>query len=411
MSRYLRYAWLAYERSRGDLLSELAAWTTAFVVPEKSQTWENIAAITASVFGILSVIGFAAGPFMPVAAAVFTPLFVGAVASGMFGINALLNTAINAANVNGASVAAEVQFDGYAKADQAMDAYINASEQALIDTSNEYFLRGTNLSQVLQGGLFVAETPIAELTDGDFSGAVVAAADWFDKTMIWSLINEAWRTDDNYIVFIPYGIVKWYGGDHQEFSAQMCHDQFLSNGHWNGTIYGSCDAGPPDHPGFAAFMTAQKLQDFNTYNKKSYYEVTYSFQNYNFNPDDVLKSSIAGYYQAGYNYSATSIPVGQLLTEQNQQPIAAYINQTATSPGIFNIPVCIITDTIYVPACTITNWGNRGDPCYTSPKQCLQSQWIDPKNPAHVQNFTSYVSKNVVSGLQDATTYDNLYKI
>ena len=347
---------------------------------------------------------------MPETAAVFTPLFVGAIGSGLFGVNSVLNTAINAANSNGAAVAAEIQFDAYAKADKAMEAYINASEQALIDTSNAYFLRGTNLSQVLQGGLFVANTPIAELTDGDFSGAVDTAAEWFDNTMIWGLINQAWKDDNNYIVFLPYGPVKWYGGDTKQFNSQMCHDQFLSNGKWNGTIYGSCDAGPPDHPGFATFMTAQQLEDFNTYNQKSYYEPTYSYQGYNFNPNDVLKSSLSGFYQYGFNYNATTVPVGQLLTAQNEKPLADYQNRTVDAPGIFNIPVCLISDTIYVPACTITDWGNENDPCYTSPQQCLSSTWTDPKNPKHVQNFKDYVSDAVVTGLQDATTYGNLYR-
>jgi len=358
---------------------------------------------------MLAVIGFAAGPFMPVAA-LFGPLVVGAIGSAFFAANAVLNSAISAAAASGTAGAVEIQFIGYANADKAMGAYINASEQGLIDTHNAYFLHATNLSDVLRGGLFVANSPIAELSDGDFSGAVVQAADWFDNTMIWGLINQAWRDGDNYITFLPYGPVKWYSGKTVQFTAKMCHDQFLANKHWNGTIYGSCDAGPPDRPGFAAFMVSQKLKDFNTYNKKSYYEVTYSYQGYAFNPNDVLKASIGGFYQYGFDYNATVVPVGQLLTAQNAQSLEGYQNRTASSPGMFNIPVCIIDDTSYVPACTISNWGNRGDPCYTSPKQCLQSSWTDPKDPKHVQLFKDHVSAAVKSGLEDATTYGNLFK-
>lgn len=150
-------------------------------------------------------------------------LAVGAASSGVFGINSALNMAINAANSRGQLSAAEIQFDGwvefgricspeysaetknikrYANAQKSIGAYINASENALIDTHNAFFIDGQNISQVLKGGTLIADKAISAVSNGDQSGVVQRAADWFDMSMILGLINSAWKQDDNFIVFV-----------------------------------------------------------------------------------------------------------------------------------------------------------------------------------------------------------------
>lgn len=91
-----------------------------------------------------------------------------------------------------------------------MKAYINASQQTLVSTHNQIFLQGTNLTDMLKGGVFVGDSLIKSVTDGDISGAVTQGANWFDRLMIWGLINESWKADDNYIVFVRHQISRGY---------------------------------------------------------------------------------------------------------------------------------------------------------------------------------------------------------
>lgn len=106
LSRYLHFAYAAYSQSDADLGDVLPDWDTVFEVPQKTMGWQQEVAAAASVFGILAVIGFAAAPFTGGAS-----LAVGALGSGLFGINALLNGAINFASAGGEVAAAELQFD------------------------------------------------------------------------------------------------------------------------------------------------------------------------------------------------------------------------------------------------------------------------------------------------------------
>ena len=106
LSRYLHFAYAAFGQSDTDLGDVLPHWDDTFNVPQKTMGWQQEVAAAASVFGILSVVGFAAAPFSGGAT-----LAVGALASGLFGVNALLNGAINFANAGGEAAAAEIQFD------------------------------------------------------------------------------------------------------------------------------------------------------------------------------------------------------------------------------------------------------------------------------------------------------------
>lgn len=187
----------------------------------------------------------------------------------------------------------------------------------------------------------------------------------------------------------------------------MCESHFTHNRHWNSTILGSCDGGTPDHPGLATFMANQKVKNFNMYQRKDYYEVKgYTYQGFTFSPIDVLRSSVAGYWEHGFDYNATSPDLGAELDKGNTDPLEKLSKLTPASAGVYNLPVCVIYDTSYVPACTITDWGRHADPCYTSPRQCLGSNWTGPAG--HVWMFKDFISKDLAKNLGEATTYGNL---
>jgi len=114
LSRYLHFVYTAYGQSDTDLGDELPHWTTKFVVPQKSQSWQDVASLAASIFGFISVIGFLLGPLAPIlwGVGVGVALAIGAASAGGFGINSLINMVVSSAKADGAAVAAEVVFDG-----------------------------------------------------------------------------------------------------------------------------------------------------------------------------------------------------------------------------------------------------------------------------------------------------------
>ena len=405
-SRYLHFAYSAYDQNLGNMGDLIPNWENFFNVPQKTQTWQNIVGASASVVGMLSVIGFAVAPFTGGAS-----LAIGAVGSGLFGINSILNSAINFANANGAAVAAELQFDDYGHALNAYHNYINATEQALIDASNSVFQKATNVSDIFKDGHIVGDNMIKSVTDSSVSGFVANAATWMTHVGIWGMINQAWKTNDNYIVFIPYGQVNWYGDGNRDFQASDCQDHFLNNGKWNGTIYAQCDCGPADNPGMAMFMVPQNGGQLNEYNQKSFYDVEgYTAQGYTFSPRDVLISSLASYFQYGYDYSATSFDFVAALAAGKLDPFQKVADLKPTDPGVFNVPVCIITNLIYVPACTITDWPNHGglDPCISQPSVCQSANWTNPAT-GNVTWFKDHVSSTLYTELGYAQGY-NGYK-
>ena len=297
--------------------------------------------------------------------------------------------------------------DSWAEAQNAMANYINMSQSALIQTHNSYFLEGVNITQTLKGGVFVGDNMLRSVTDGSVSGFVKQAAGWFDKQAILGLINQAWKQNDNYIVFIPYGPIGMYGRGNQDFQHADCESRFMQNGDWNNTIYASCDAGTPDHPGMAMFMVPQNSGQVNEYNKKSFYDIQgYTINgDYTFSATDVLKSSIAGYFSHGFDFNATQVDITAEVDAQNTNPMQAIAQLNPWDAGEFNLPVCVIYDFKYVPACTITDWGNENDPCETQPGFCLSTGSNVTLPGGEVQYFKDKASPAIIDGLKDATCY------
>ena len=124
----------------------------------------------------------------------------------------------------------------------------------------------------------------------------------------------------------------------------------------------------------------QDESEINQYNSKSYYDVQgYHVDGYTFNADDVFKSSLSGYFQYGFYYNATQVDVGSMLDSGNTDPLKTVANLEPTDPGVFNLPICMIYDFMYVPACTVTGWNDEEpDPCVSQPSFCLGSKLYSP---------------------------------
>ena len=167
----------------------------------------------------------------------------------------MLNGAINFANIDGSSIQPEIQFQDWSKNAAAMHSFIQGAQKALTDQANAYFEKGTNLTTILKGGVWVASDALTNPTQDSVSGVLDQAATWFDKQAVMGLINEAWKANNNYIVFLPYGNhIGNYGSGTVNFDQHSCETYFQGNSDWNGKIYSCCNCGPSGNEGMAMFM-------------------------------------------------------------------------------------------------------------------------------------------------------------
>ena len=94
------------------------------------------------------------------------------------------------------------------------------------------------------------------------------------------------------------------------------------------------------------FLNSGKQQPASWYNRK----FSYPYGGYKYDPLEVMQSSVTAYLTEGFNYNATQNIVSKLITDHNntvaQQAITSLEPKT---PGMFNVPVCRITDLAALP--------------------------------------------------------------
>ncbi|KAG8526623.1 uncharacterized protein KY384_008824 [Bacidia gigantensis] len=403
LSRYLAFTYQAYDKADDMLQDAIPEWNAHFNLPEAEQTWKNIVQAAASMVGMLSVIGFAVAPFLAETPALWVGFIGGAV---LFGMSSILNGAVSFANIEGVA-ATEVEFEGYAHAMTSMSQFINISQQHLIDQNNEYFDHGTNLSAIFKQGALVGDNLINKVVDSTDSGFVSTAASWFARYTLYKLVNSAWDEGGNYIVFVPYGPVKWFDNkEKNDFSSKDCKD-LQSYAHFNDVIESYCDYDDGLNKGMAAFMYPQMgAQAFDTFNEKSYYEGKdsdgniYVIYGRKWTPVDVFQSSLSSYFGNGFKYNASTQDIGDAITKGDLEPLKLWTTLNPWDAGVFNLAVCVMRDMTYFPGCEKTQYSGEAiqlSKCWTAPSICKTNvaNWTGAHGEG-VQYFRDWANPDII---------------
>ena len=172
---------------------------------------------------------------------------------------------------------------------------------------------------------------------------------------------------------MPYGPVTWFKGQAHHFTKKECQKNFLHGpGEWKRRIYACCDCGPPSHEGMTMFI--QSSPTMNEWGIRAFFDIKgYDVLNYRFNTDDVLKSSLSGFYKHGYFYNASVQAIDEALTARNVEPLKKWTELNPWDPGVFNLAVCPIYDVRYIPGCTIAppRPTQLLNPCWSQPSFCM----------------------------------------
>lgn len=86
------------------------------------------------------------------------------------------------------------------------------------------------------------------------------------------------------------------------------------------------------------------------YSSTVYADVTYSWRSgaRTWNPHDALQSSMDGLSQHGFNYNLTDVDFSTLLS-QGEGALNTFTTLPLSTPGLFNIPVCVVSDLSQLP--------------------------------------------------------------
>ena len=164
----------------------------------------------------------------------------------------------------------------------------------------------TDVTQLMTGGAYVAASQIIASVDlnttdrsAPTTGPTNSIAEWFENLLVPNLINNWFRSENTYIVYIPYGPVLGLNLQNsvETFTEDDCNSQWIagtnpySGADWNSTVVVNCDNG-----GMAVLMSGSSSMQ-----KPSFYEIANMTYNGNtYSADDMIASSVNGFLQHGF---------------------------------------------------------------------------------------------------------------
>ena len=134
------------------------------------------------------------------------------------------------------------------------------------------------------------------------------------------------------------------------------------------------------------------------YSSTVYADVTYSWRDgqRTWNPHDAMQSSMDGLSQHGFGYNLTDVDFSQLL-QQGEGTLNPFTTLPLSTPGLSNIPVCVITDLSQLPGADQEMTDNHISDGYrfVNPYQCKTSN-------VTVNGQTQMFIDNVSEGIKNA---------
>lgn len=166
--------------------------------------------------------------------------------------------------------------------------------------------KSTDATQLMAGGAYLASSQVianvdlnSTLRSEPVTGPTNAVSHWFENLLVANLINNWYKSNNVYIVYIPYGPVQGLNLQNsiETFTQEDCNSQWIegrnpySDADWNSTVVVSCEDG-----GMAVLMNGASTME-----KPSFYEVANMTYNGNtYSPQDMITSSVDAFLQHGF---------------------------------------------------------------------------------------------------------------
>ena len=167
--------------------------------------------------------------------------------------------------------------------------------------------KSTDAAQLMTGGAYLASSQVianADLNTTDrtapVTGPTNAVTHWFENLLVANLINNWFKSNNVYIVYIPYGQVTSLTSPDEMvmFTEDDCNNQWVGGPEiysmaktWNDSVVASCEDG-----GMAVLMNGGSTTE-----KPSFYEVVnMTYNGYTYSAQDMITSSLNAFLQYGF---------------------------------------------------------------------------------------------------------------
>ena len=225
----------------------------------------------------------------------------------------------------------------------------------------------------------------------DCSDCVTHNEGWMEQFLTLKMINWIWRQQSAFITFMPYGtVVQVDTGEETTFDESACVNNFLKTE--EDKLLTICHT---DDFGWGDYLRAGMAR-LNWYNPKDPKTVkmdkngygildlshgppgynstdavlnTTGVGSYTFKAVDAVESSLRGFVKGGFDYEGVGQNGVSHDPDQALDQLSDIYNMSATSAGMFNIPVCTLSNLNYWPTFWSSNKGKRLGGDYYSPCQ------------------------------------------
>lgn len=379
----------------GRIGDEIDQITTNFWVPAAKQTWTKIMSVMSAVIGIM-IAGFVLLDIVIPGVAWTGGLVVAAIAaSNAFGI------AGNVGNLEDPG-STDTQFEqstGYKVGAQNMLKQVMNGLESLYTSSET---GGDTLMKVIGGGNWVGKE-----ISGIFSeqGLGADSTEWYEKLMVAQFITKALTDNNAYILFIAYGDDVPYNGEKLGFDQKTCEEHWKNDPSWK--YYSACDItfGPNGAPGMSIFTRPSKDGS----ESKSWAEAPLNYHGQNITAWDIMSSSIWGHQQHGFNYTFLDQDFTEILSKDGLQAAQnIFQNVAINQPGLYNVPVCVVEDLVYISGVNQVMSDIHDDPGRqryyraNNPCPCKDYSYTAPDEKQENGYFTDFVSERVQNSLGDS---------
>ncbi|KAJ5171819.1 hypothetical protein N7492_004412 [Penicillium capsulatum] len=331
---YMHNMWSALDDQKNTIGERIDSMVPKFIQPALEVSWNQVMSTIGAFLGVFTAIFVLMAGFLgPIAGA--------AVSAIPIAISAGFNIAGAIGNIEnpGATDTLFKQSDHYT--DGAMN-MINQTSYGFQAFYESDAIGQSGIQKILRGGGWNSDSAVKAFNDQGLGSKMTA---WFEKIMVTRLINQILTDNGIFLIHIVYGDDVPYNGKKWGLTQDMCEHHWKGDTSWKYVVDCEQTYDPDQGKGMTVFVrpdrmsapTKDLVQPF-SYNKQT------------IEPLDIMKSAMAGQSQYGFNHTKLDSNLAEGLTETNAGDFAEkFENMPFSEPGLFTIPLCVVTDLVDIP--------------------------------------------------------------
>lgn len=394
ISNALDFLWNTLTRVQGDVENWLASLIVDWVVPSVTQKWENYVTAASSIVGVLVFIFILIDVLSEDAASPLTGIAVALIV----GTTNIIGAVANFANGFTTTPPSDTYLEYVGEYGDFDSTWIGYMQSAITDlwtpTSGTSF-GATAVENGLLGGAWTNVLDPFSTMNLDTVTRL-----FFDTILLDSLINQIWKTNGFYVVFVPYGSVSNFEKSPGSSTTTIPFGLDDCNNHWANdparTDYIDCSL---NYGGVEGMTILTQPFSIGGTVKDILQNFTAPAVNYTFSNEYALQSSLTANALYGFEYNLTTAELDATVKSGAYNLTAEYVIPPDTA-GLFNLDVCVVTQLSYVPGAREYLDAGNGDLTlinYEDPCSCatFSSQGM---------NFVDYATAAVVDAVSSNQT-------